>query len=87
MSWISGDDDMLTTLFAAAISGAIIMVVVLANWGFRYAACSARWADSGLQSSWGPLTGCRVRTQAGQWIPEGAVRQLPGGGQIQSQSE
>lgn len=40
------------------------------------ASCSARWNASGLETQWGVMSGCVVKTPKG-WMPEANYRVLP----------
>lgn len=45
--------------------------------GAHSLACAQRWAGSGMESSWGVLSGCRVKMPGGRLVPEGAVKESP----------
>lgn len=38
--------------------------------------CTAKWGQSGLRTSFGPIQGCLVETQPGRWLPEDRVRDI-----------
>lgn len=42
----------------------------------RSVQCHARWANSGVKSSYTIGTGCLVQRPNGLWIPESAVREI-----------
>lgn len=64
-----GDAEIVLTLIFALVS--LIVWFIASSWS-----CSSRWADSGLQSSWGPIKGCLVKTASGRWVPDDRVRDV-----------
>ncbi|HOW46091.1 MAG TPA: hypothetical protein P5305_01385 [Rubrivivax sp.] len=55
---------------------AVPMAVVLSLMaGVSAVLCHARWGDSGMPSSWGPLKGCHVQLPSGRWVPDDRVRE------------
>jgi hypothetical protein len=38
--------------------------------------CEARWRDSGINSDYTLISGCRVQRTDGTWIPDSAIRNL-----------
>ena len=38
--------------------------------------CEARWKDSGMNSYYTLISGCRVQRTDGTWIPDSAIRDL-----------
>jgi hypothetical protein len=40
------------------------------------ASCLGKWGDSGMLVDWGPMSGCRVKSD-GQWLPAEAFRKVP----------
>lgn len=38
--------------------------------------CSAKWNNSGMNSSWGPVQGCLIQHN-GRWIPADNFREMP----------
>ena len=57
-------------LVLAALSGLVA--------GAHSLACAQRWAGSGMESSWGLLSGCRVKMRDGRTLPEERVREFVG---------
>lgn len=39
-------------------------------------ACEARWADSGLKTRYGTMSGCLVQMPDGRWLPDDRVREV-----------
>lgn len=59
------------------IGGFVIMAALgLGCVWLESAGCASRWEKSGLQSSWGPLKGCQVKSWKGNWIPEDSIRDV-----------
>ena len=40
------------------------------------AGCEARWKDSGMNSYYTLISGCRVQRTDGTWVPASAIRDL-----------
>jgi len=38
--------------------------------------CEARWKDSGMNSDYTLISGCRVQRTDGTWVPASAIRDL-----------
>ena len=57
------------------ILAALVMLVV-ATLILLSASCHARFANSGLQSDWGIMSGCRVNVPGQGWIPADNYRVL-----------
>lgn len=55
------------------ITSCAVIFLLLA---LRAFGCTSRWADSGLQSKWGPIQGCLVKMPDGRWIPDDRVRDI-----------
>ena len=36
--------------------------------------CAARWR--GMETSWGPIQGCLVKTKSGEWVPDDRIREV-----------
>lgn len=51
----------------------IIAVLWLTFWAMSLG-CHARWGDSGFESKYGIISGCRVQVH-GKWIPEERYRE------------
>lgn len=64
-----GEAELVASIIMAAI--ALVIWAVLASWG-----CSSRWAKSDMQTSWGPVQGCLVKTPGGRWVPDDRVRDV-----------
>ena len=63
----SGDGELMFSLI-------ILLVVGLGSCGWSAASCGARWDQSGLDTSWGPIQGCLVQVPDGRWVPSDNVR-------------
>lgn len=65
--------------FLATLIVGIIGIVML--WALTlipdYFSCAARWSESSMQTSWGPIQGCKVQLPDGRWLPEDRVREIP----------
>lgn len=58
-------------LFVAVPVAVVLSLLV----GIDTLQCRARWGDSGVPSSWGPLKGCQVQLPSGRWVPDDRVRE------------
>jgi len=58
-------------LLVAAISAFVVGMGAL-----ECVSCYSMWDASGMPVAWGPLSGCRVKTE-GHWIPTTAFRKVP----------
>lgn len=38
--------------------------------------CHSRWSDSGMETSFGPVKGCQIKSHD-RWIPEESYRETP----------
>lgn len=54
-----------------AFSLMLLGVIWLADMG-----CEARWKDSGMNSDYTLISGCRVQRTDGTWVPDSAIRDL-----------
>lgn len=63
------EDTKFTVLVVVFISS-VIGAVLLAAFSLDWVGCSHRWERAGLESSYGPLQGCMVKTPTGIWMPE-----------------
>ena len=58
---------------------AIVVVFILMMTGASWLAdvgCEARWKDSGMNSDYTLIGGCRVQRMDGTWVPASAIRDL-----------
>lgn len=44
-------------------------MIGLAMWGDSYS-CSSRWSQSRIETSWGPMQGCLIKSKSGVFVPE-----------------
>lgn len=64
-----GNAELLVTIFLAVLFGLIA-------WATAAISCSYKWEDSGLASSYGIFSGCRVKMPDGRWLPAERVREI-----------
>jgi hypothetical protein len=66
--------------YETGLGVALVIVLVVAYVSVKgilgWWSCHAKWAGSGLASSWGPIQGCVVQMPSGKWMPEGNVRDM-----------
>lgn len=70
-------DDAKGSLAALLICVVIVGVFSAIGWGCNSIKCGARWGESGMRTSWGPLKGCTVEVKPGRWIPADRYRETP----------
>jgi hypothetical protein len=65
------------TRFLVGLIGGILLLLVsimaIAAWADSVS-CHAKYADSGLQTRWSMMGGCRVNVPGQGWIPSGNYR-------------
>jgi len=58
----------------------MLLAVVAASFGIPYAlarnSCRVKWADSGFQTDYGVIAGCRISKDGVHWIPSDNYRGL-----------
>jgi hypothetical protein len=59
-------------LIASLIVCAVFALPLMAVYNMS---CKARWSDSGMAVSWGPIQGCKVQVGPSRWLPEDRVRE------------
>lgn len=57
------------------IAGICVILFGLVAW-IDSASCSSKWEGSGLESKWGPLSGCLVKWPDGRWLPSDVIRDI-----------
>jgi hypothetical protein len=61
---------------AIVLTFVLVIFIVLISGCLSQASCQSRWHGSGLQSTWGPIQGCKVKLADGRWLPEDRVREI-----------
>lgn len=63
---------------AEAVGGLIaIVIIVLVSMIWSPIACHAKWDDAGYRDvKWRPISGCKVQTDDGRWLPTDRVREI-----------
>jgi prepilin-type N-terminal cleavage/methylation domain-containing protein len=56
------------TLIEALIVAAIVGILIWLPVG-AYLTCSAKGKAMGLRTDWGPIQGCIIEHEPGQWVP------------------
>lgn len=51
-----------------------VIIIVIGVYVFDSMSCKARWRQSGMQTSWGPVQGCLVKVGE-RWVPDDRVRE------------
>lgn len=60
--------------FVAGV-GAFSLMLLGATW-LADMGCEARWRDSGMNSDYTLISGCRVQRTDGTWVPASTIRDL-----------
>mgnify|MGYP001564355717 CR=1 FL=1 len=63
------------TLFIVGAFCLVISFLVGIGYGIESVTCEARWRDSGMESSYGLVSGCLIKHE-GHWIPQQNYREL-----------
>lgn len=58
-----------------SVSLILLAILIPLLWWLASARCEARWR--GMETSWGIVQGCLVKTKAGEWIPDDRIRDIP----------
>jgi hypothetical protein len=60
----------------ASICVCVLSIMVGGCMWLAAASCHSRWRAAGIETSWGPLQECVIRTRSGEWLPEAAYRDV-----------
>lgn len=69
-------DDAKFFLYMAGIMIAFLLAVGLVAYWIDSAACHGKWKGSQMESKYGFVQGCRIKTKDGHWIPAENYREL-----------
>ena len=66
-------EDAIVEIVAYAVVIAVLLAIAACIGSYR---CQARWEQSGMPSKWRPLSGCRIETAPGTWMPADTYRAI-----------
>jgi hypothetical protein len=69
-------DDAKFFLSMGAIIVAVLLAIGLIGYWVSAAECKGKWRGSQMESKYGFVQGCRIKTKDGHWIPSENYREL-----------